>query len=161
MNDMADTDAGDTSPVFRLIYRSHSLIADDERREELGAIFTTARRSNRGRGITGALMITDTAFVQALEGEEDEVRALFRKISYDPRHEEVAILEEGDTPGRTFGRWAMAKVSADDGPDIRLLSNARRGTIVAAPGVDTSITPEQEAILAFMREALTVGPLGA
>jgi hypothetical protein len=147
----------DGEQVFCLTYHSHSLIEEEERTSELGAIFTSARRNNRARGITGALMISDDAFVQTLEGEEGAVRDLFDTIREDPRHEEVVLVREIEGP-RQFARWAMAKVSADGGPDIRLLSNARRREIVGAPR-DPSITPAQEEVLAFMRQSLGADPL--
>jgi hypothetical protein len=50
----------------------------------------------------------------------------------------------------------MAKVAADGGPDIRLLSNASRGKIVAA-GSDDHFTPEQEQLLMLMRRSVTEG----
>lgn len=149
MSDATDT-ADDSQPVFRLIYNSHSRIAPERSESELGAIFTTARRNNRSRGVTGALVVTDDAFVQALEGDESVVRDLFDGISRDERHDHVTVVEAEVVPGRTFGRWAMAKVAADGGPDIRLVSNAQRRTIVAA-GADHHITPEQESVLALMR----------
>ncbi len=154
---MSDSDVDQAEPVFRLTYRSHSLIAPSAQRAELGAIFTTARRNNRRLGVTGALVISDDAFVQALEGDEAVVRNLYDTISHDERHESVSVLEEQTVPARIFGRWAMAKVAADDGPDIRLLSNASRGVIVTAPG-DPTITTEQETVLAFMRDALAAHP---
>ena len=64
------------------------------------------------------------------------------------------MLEATNVEDRTFGRWAMARVSEDGGPDIRLLSNAKAGTIVEA-GADHHISPEQESVLAFMRGSLT------
>jgi hypothetical protein len=139
--------------VFRLMYRSHCLLDPAERSAQLGEIFTTARRHNQAAGITGALMLTDDAFVQVLEGDEEEVRRLYRRISADPRHDQVSLLRDDPVPGRVFGRWAMARVSESGGPDIRLLSNASRGSIVAAPR-DPSITPAQEEVLAEMRDAL-------
>jgi len=48
----------------------------------------------------------------------------------------------------------MAKVAQDGGPDIRLLSHADRGRIVAA-GPDRHVTPGQETVLEFMRNSLT------
>jgi hypothetical protein len=149
-------DAPETGPVFRLIYHSHSRIAPDQSTSELGAIFTTARRNNRRLGITGALVVTDDAFVQALEGDESAVRDLYDNISRDTRHERVTVLEEGIVGGRTFGRWAMAKVAEDGGPDIRLLSNASRGKIVAA-GADHNVTAEQEQLLTLMRGSVAEG----
>ena len=141
------------SAVFRLIYRSRSTIEPESRRTELGAIFTAARSNNKGLDITGALLITESAFAQTLEGEERAVRALFERIGRDPRHESISVLEEANVDGRVFGRWAMAKVAEDGGPDIRMLSNAARGQIVAA-GPDSHVTPEQEQIIGFMRESL-------
>jgi hypothetical protein len=141
----------DDEEVFCLTYRSRSLIHEDGRATELGAIFTTARRHNRELGITGALMINDGAFVQTLEGEEAAVRDLFDTIKGDPRHAEVVVVREAEAP-RQFARWAMAKVAADGGPDIRLLSNASRGAIVDAPR-DPSITPVQEEVRLHARVA--------
>lgn len=154
---MSDSDVDQAESIFRLIYHSHSLIGPNAQRAELGAIFNSARRNNRRRQVTGALVISDDAFVQALEGDEATVRDLCATISHDERHESVTVLEEQAVPERIFGRWAMARVSADDGPDIRLLSNASRGMIVAAPG-DPTITAEQETVLAFMRDALAAHP---
>ena len=79
--------------TFRLIYRSHSLIDAAARRTGLGEIFTTARRRNRGLGVTGALMLSDDAFVQALEGDEAVVRDLYAAIARDPRHDDVSLVE--------------------------------------------------------------------
>ncbi len=158
MSDITDGAAGESEPVFRLIYRSHSLLAEEERRTELGDIFTTARRKNKGLDITGALIISGDAFVQALEGDETAVRNLYATIVEDPRHDELTILEEVDAR-RTFGRWAMAKVATDGGSDIRLVSNASKGVIVATPRADPSITPEQETVLAFMRESIALDTL--
>ena len=148
-----------SGPVFRLIYRSHSRIPEDQRVEQLGAIFTSARTNNRRLGVTGALVITEDAFAQVLEGEETAVRGLYESIAHDPRHDGVALLEEGMVDGRTFGRWAMARVSEDGGPDLRLLSNAAKGRIVAA-SPDAHVTSEQETVLALMRDSITHETLG-
>ena len=137
--------------VFRLIYRSHSLIDDGDRSAQLAAIFTTARQNNRSHDITGALLVTDSVFVQALEGEESEVRGLFDTICGDGRHEDVTLIEQ-ELADRTFGRWAMAEVSTDDHPDRRLVSRPGSDEIVTM-GKDPSITPAQEQVLAFMRDA--------
>ncbi len=142
--------------MFRLVYRSHSAIPAAERTAGLGEIFATARRNNKALDVTGALMISDDAFVQVLEGDEAAVRALYARIGADDRHQDVTLLKEEDVGGRTFGRWAMAKVADGGGADIRLMSNAGKGVIVAVPRADASITAEQEEILAFMRETLAL-----
>ena len=130
-----------------------NLDAVARRKSELGAIFTTARTNNKRLGVTGALVITEDAFAQTLEGDEGVIRELYESICGDPRHDRVTLLEEETVDDRTFGRWAMARVSEDGGPDIRLLSNATKGSIVAA-SPDAHVTPEQEAVLAFMRNSI-------
>jgi hypothetical protein len=145
--------------MFRLVYSSRSRIDADDRKTELGDIFTFARRNNRSLGITGALIVTGDAFAQTLEGDEAAVRELYEHIRSDARHDEVTLLQAGTVDDRVFGRWAMAEVSGDGGPDTRLLSNADRGTIVAA-GRDERVTPEQEPVLAFMRESIAHETLG-
>jgi hypothetical protein len=137
----------ESESVFRLIYCSHSKIEPDRTRSELGEIFDTARRNNRELGVTGALVVADDWFAQTLEGEESVVRKLYQDIATDSRHEQVTLLEATNVKDRTFGRWAMARVSEDGGPDIRLLSNAKAGRIVEAgadphqprPGVGAGI----------------------
>lgn len=137
--------------VFRLIYKSHSRIEPEQSQSDLGAIFATARRNNRRADLTGALMITEDAFVQTLEGDESVVRDLFERIGQDERHDRVTVVEEQTVPGRTFGHWAMAKMAKDGGPDIHLLSRGHSGGKIVSAGADQHITPEQETVLAFMR----------
>ena len=102
---------------------------------------------------TGALLTARDGFAQVLEDDEAAVRDLSERISRDGCHERVSLLESGPVEGRVFGRWAMARVAQDGAPDIRLLSNARRGVIVAA-GAEHHTTDEQEDVLSTMRLAI-------
>jgi Sensors of blue-light using FAD len=149
---MTETAAGDSGPVFRLTYRSHSRIGTAERKQQLGEIFSVARSANKKLGVTGALLINDDQFVQTLEGPEPAVRDLYTKISKDRRHEHVELLESGDVAGRVFGRWAMAKMAADGEPDIPLLTNVDKGGI--SPAQPRPATEAQEAVLGLMRQSL-------
>ena len=134
--------------VFRLIYRSRNLIPPDDRKAELGSLFSTARSNNKKQDITGALLVHGDWFAQVLEGDEAPVRALFTRIEQDGRHDNVSVLASGPAD-RVFGRWAMARVSAEGEPDIPLI--AHRDGI--APAADRGTSPEQEAVLAIMRDA--------
>ena len=138
--------------VYRLVYRSRSLIPQDERRAELGRLFTAARSHNKKAQITGALLLLDDCFVQTLEGDEEEVQALLVRIQDDPRHDSLEVLETALVDGRVFGRWSMAKVAGErDEPDLPLIANLR-GISPAAPRGDS--TPDQEAVLQVMRQAV-------
>ena len=149
---MIETGAGDSGPVFRLIYRSRGRIEPAERKHQLGEIFSVARSSNKKVGVTGALLITDDEFVQTLEGAEPAVRELYAKISKDKRHEHLELLDSGDVSERVFGRWAMAKVAAEGEPDIPLLTNVDKGGI--SPAQPRLVTEAQETVLDVMRQSL-------
>jgi hypothetical protein len=144
----------DTPPegAFRLIYRSRTRIPEHHRKAELGRIFTTARAANKKAAITGALLLHGEWFIQALEGEESAVRALYERIRRDGRHERIALVDERTTPHRVFGRWSMARVSDDGESDVPLLTNRDKGGI--SPAARRPTTPEQDALLAFMRDAV-------
>lgn len=136
--------------VFRLIYRSHSTIPTERRQEVLANIFDVARSKNKKAGVTGALLVTDHWFVQALEGDEATVTALFDQISSDPRHERVSVVESGLVDGRTFPRWSMAQVSKSGHADIPLHNVG--GRIHSAAGGNQ--TEAQRALLTRMRNEI-------
>jgi hypothetical protein len=149
---MADAARAQSGPVFRLIYRSRNLIPVAERKFQLGEIFSVARSKNKQAGVTGALLISEDSFAQALEGPEPLVRQLYARICQDGRHGQVELLQTRDGQQRVFGRWAMAKVAADGEPDIPLLTNVDKGGI--SPAQPRPTTTEQDAVLDFMRQSL-------
>jgi hypothetical protein len=134
--------------VFRLIYRSRNLIPLDDRKTELGTLFSVARSGNKKQDITGALLVHGDWFAQVLEGDEEPVRALFARIEQDGRHDNISVLSAGPAE-RVFGRWAMARVSAEGEPDIPLI--AHRDGI--SPAASRGTTPDQEAVLDVLRQA--------
>lgn len=135
--------------VFRLIYRSRSRVAGEKLEAELGDILRVARAKNGAAGITGALLVYDNWFAQALEGEEGAVRALYQRIAADPRHDEVELREQGVVGDRVFPRWAMAKVAEHGDADIPLAATATG----VAPAAARKTTAEQEGVLDAMRMA--------
>jgi hypothetical protein len=149
---MTDAARAESGPVFRLIYRSHNLIPAAERKSQLGEIFSAARSNNKRAEVTGALLCTDEQFAQTLEGPEPVVRALYTRICQDSRHGQVELLETRTVTERVFGRWAMARVSADGEPDIPLLTNVDKGGI--SPAQPRATTAAQEVVLGYMRESL-------
>jgi hypothetical protein len=135
--------------TYRLMYRSRNRIPEPDRKVELGELFLRARRNNKRSGVTGALLLTGDWFVQVLEGEERAVRAVYDRIRTDPRHDEVTLLESGDAGERVFGRWSMARVSDDGGPDVPLI--AHEDGIAEAAGRRPG--PAEYRLLAAMRAA--------
>ena len=95
---------------YQIIYSSKS--ATPMQRDELEELLEHARNSNAKKGITGALVYVDGAFLQILEGELEAVKELMGRILKDFRHETVTVLKEGAIPSASFSDWEMAYVSA-------------------------------------------------
>jgi hypothetical protein len=147
MNDQVQASTPDR--VFRLIYRSRSNIPEGDQKVTLGKIFSQARSNNKGQHITGALLVSGDWFAQVLEGDEALVRELYGKIGGDERHDHVTLLETRAAANRIFTRWAMARVGADGEADIPLIAHVDG----ISPAAGHRITPEQESVLSYMREA--------
>src|SRR3954447_10962928 len=135
---------------FRLIYRSRSRIADEERSSALAQIFGVARSNNKQAGITGALLVTDGWFVGARGGDEPGVQRLYDHIGGDARHDEVTVIESAPVDARVFSRWAMAEVSKLGRADIPL--HVSEGQIHTA--AEQPVTREQSAVLRTMRNTI-------
>lgn len=106
-------------------------------------ILEKARDRNASVGVTGALLFTEGRFVQALEGERDQVRATFERIRADPRHADVDILSSQLAERRRFKEWSMAFVG-----DSEELRDHFRDAPLAALGS----RPAGDALLDFMLE---------
>lgn len=78
---------------------------------ELRAILEAARRNNAARGVTGLLCHHDGSFLQFLEGEEEDVEAVYARIAEDPRHHTLLRVHKETISERLFGDWSMAVVS--------------------------------------------------
>jgi Sensors of blue-light using FAD len=75
--------------------------------DELLQLLDKARQNNEKLGITGMLLYRDGDFMQALEGDGIQVRALAAKIARDPRHKNVCVLLDSRCTEREFPDWSM------------------------------------------------------
>ena len=57
--------------------------------------------------VTGLLIYGNGTFLQALEGEEDVVVPLYKKIARDPRHADVKCLNSKPIEARQYPEWSM------------------------------------------------------
>lgn len=146
---MSEAHASAAEASFRLIYRSHDLIPAENRKADLGDLFSKARSNNKARNITGALLVSDDWFVQTLEGEEAAVRDLFAVIEADPRHDNVSVLQTSLVAERVFQRWSMARVGEDGAPDVTLIAHTDGIARAASRGT----TSAQDEVLDIMRDA--------
>ena len=91
--------------LYSLVYRSRAtrLFSD----AELVELLRSARPQNERLEITGLLLYCDGQFIQVLEGNEDDVIDLYQKISRDPRHTGVTLLNQGPIATRSMATWSM------------------------------------------------------
>ncbi len=86
-------------------------------RTELADLLAKSNENNARLGISGMLLYKDGNMMQVLEGEEQDVRALYAKIGRDPRHHGLIILLQGKLAAREFAGWSMAFRDLS-GPDV-------------------------------------------
>ena len=100
--------------LHQLIYLSHAtkLYSD----AELVRILEKSRSNNARLWITGLLLYHEGSVIQVLEGENDTVHSLYKRICHDSRHGGIILLIDGAIERRSFPDWSLGfrQLSADD-----------------------------------------------
>ena len=78
------------------------------------SILASSTRNNPKNGITGILVVTETHFLQVLEGEFEALNATFERISRDTRHDTTQIIGFSNIKKRQFADWAMHGIGLFD-----------------------------------------------
>jgi hypothetical protein len=99
--------------LFQIIYISKSTKLMQG--SDLSVLLDESRSWNQAHDITGMLLYiqgkflndTEGRFIQVLEGTEEEVKGIFKKIKTDHRHHSVTALTETKIPSRNFKHWSM------------------------------------------------------
>ena len=81
---------------------------------DLQEILHRSRENNARADITGLLLYRDGQFIQNLEGPEDAVDRLYRKIRSDPRHHRVRTVLRSPLDVRLFADWSMGFRNVDE-----------------------------------------------
>lgn len=88
----------------RLIYTSQ--IADQSP-TSLSDIIIKSIENNIQKDITGILIWTKKNYVQALEGDKEELDKLYSIIENDSRHKNVTLIYQEPATDRIFKDWSM------------------------------------------------------
>ncbi|WPJ94773.1 BLUF domain-containing protein [Coraliomargarita algicola] len=70
-------------------------------------LLSESQKRNEARGITGLLLHSDNNIIQIIEGPEDATKALYKKISKDPRHRGVTLMSSKAIEHRDFPQYKM------------------------------------------------------
>ncbi len=82
--------------------------------EDIKDILNVSRRNNQALNITGMLLYRNGYFIQALEGEEENVMALYNRIEQDPRHKNTLVVSTEAIDERVFNDWSMGFKNLDN-----------------------------------------------
>jgi hypothetical protein len=93
-------------PCHQLIYTSQPTLEITE--EILLDILSVSQNKNHKLRISGLLIFGNGKFIQLLEGNKEEVQDLFYStIQHDPRHTDVKVVLEAESPNRCMPTWTM------------------------------------------------------
>jgi hypothetical protein len=92
--------------MYFLIYRSQATNPMSE--EALNLLLEQSRDRNKTMNITGMLLHFEDKFLQLLEGDEEDVKLIYKSICVDTRHKNVLTLKEGPAEKRLFPDWSMS-----------------------------------------------------
>ena len=87
---------------------------------ELVTLLQGSRNHNARHGITGVLVYKAGNFMQAIEGEDSAVNALYDKIKRDRRHKSIFALLKNQIEERQFPEWSMGFQDLLD-PEVKSL----------------------------------------
>ncbi len=87
--------------------------------EEIEDIGRVSNNNNQKDNITGVLMCLGGLFFQILEGDEDNIDRVYKKILQDNRHTEILCLKTEDKiQERLFPDWSMKTINLEVDTDI-------------------------------------------
>ena len=81
---------------------------------DIESILRSARTNNPLDGLTGVLIFNGSAFMQVLEGAEQAVDDMVRKLEHDTRHFNFHVREQRLITERAFPDWSMAYLRLED-----------------------------------------------
>jgi hypothetical protein len=76
--------------------------------DEVLALLRQCLANNEANDVTGLLIYNNETFLQTLEGDEQVVDELYRKIQNDPRHTNLILLDRKTIQSRRYADWSMA-----------------------------------------------------
>ena len=106
-----------------------------------------SRRNNASTNVIGILLYHDSSFLQYIEGEIEDVNALFDRISADPKRVGVFVLDRADIDVRALPDWTMGYEVLPEAAKAEL-----GGFDLSRKSLEESLDPElPRSVLSMMR----------
>lgn len=77
------------------------------KKETLEKMLVNFRINNENNQITGMMLFSEGLFLQVLEGNDQDVDKLLKKIEKDKRHHSLVCLDSKPITQRIFADWSM------------------------------------------------------
>ncbi len=81
---------------------------------DLEILLNQARAFNVANEISGLLLYQSRCFLQAIEGEQEAIEPLYKRIQADTRHTDLKLLYNQPIDQRCFQAWSMGFHLPDD-----------------------------------------------
>jgi Sensors of blue-light using FAD len=81
------------------------------RASETSELIATSRSNNARDHITGVLLYTGESFLQVVEGQDEAVSGLWRRLVTDDRHDSIISLFDFGVDDACFDGWRAGYVS--------------------------------------------------
>ena len=107
-----------------LIYKSTPTLTE----KDLPEIAEQSKHNNIDRGLTGLLVYGNNQFIQVLEGAEQDIEILYKKLLNDKRHTNLEVVKKGGLERRYFPTWSMGFCSVSK-EEMQLIDKAIEGEI--------------------------------
>jgi hypothetical protein len=105
--------------LYRLVYASRATFKPFNLGVENGLdgnvarILAESRQNNQKRHLVGALYYGGGCFFQCLEGDKQDIDALYAKLLKDSRHRDLKILKYQPVDSIVFTSWEMKYATID------------------------------------------------
>ena len=113
--------------MYQLLYRSTADAGLPS--QDVFKIVETSARNNPARYVTGFLVFAHNQFAQFVEGPKEQLDALLKDLSSDPRHCDIEILAERVAGGRCFPKWRMRRIAVDRATIADLVAEMRAASV--------------------------------
>ena len=101
-----------------IVYISEYTGNEDDVDKVLESITLKAKKNNLECDVTGVLFYQNGKFVQIIEGEEESLNALMKRIESDSRHRNIKYLVKEDIQKHAFKDWNMDSFNLSDKKNI-------------------------------------------
>lgn len=88
-------------------YISNANVSETAIHDEIVKIVDVAQSKNKAHGVTGVLFYANDYFFQTIEGNEPELRKIYKSIEKDPRHSNINKLVDEPITDRAFVDWSL------------------------------------------------------